>query len=600
MNLIQIQDRLKDLPNTPQAQQALMAYANGSNPQVPPYLALAELSRRKQLQDKMAAEQQAQNAPQGTVKDQLEQSAGLLALQKARQQQAMQQMAQGAAQQMPNVPGSISAAGPVQAASGGLLSRLMKHPRYNSGGIVVFKEGSPGEMLPESGSISDQQREREVEEAFRELDETYYPEYVRVPRGQREKRREGAEEEALSEFDETYYPEYVRVSREKREEPKATKDKSKTPATEEVVKAPPRVQERTAPRAAPSAAPARPAAQPSQFDPIFKQAQELIQQYKNPQRPKSAIETEEELFKKYPERFAPLKRPEGETEMAELRLAHERQRAEDARRAGERQAAKPGILSLLADAALESRGQYGTSALATILGRSGQMMRGEDAKMLAAEQEARTKELERQQAVGALKVQIEKVVRARARGDVEAAAKAEADFIKFSMEHGLKAGEATALLANAVSNREHHLATAENQRVANQLKAEELANIKAEQLRVQQEALSQRARKAFEERSDIKRLRMSIASAEQGFTKDPSRENEDKLNALQDQLAEKERKALPSDTATESSGRVVSLRGTGSEIAEQAKKYPPNTKFDIGGGMTATWDRQKQTFVTAK
>jgi len=360
-----------------------------------------------------------------------------------------------------------------------------------------------------------------------------------------------------------------------------------------VVKAPPRVQERTAPRAAPSAAPARPAAQPSQFDPIFKQAQDLVRRYTNPPPFTSPIEIQEKLLKKYPELFASLKRPEGETEMAELRLAHERQRAEDARRAGERQAAKPGILSLLADAALESRGQYGRSALATILGRSGQMMRGEDAKMLAAEQEARTKELERQQAVGALKVQIEKVVRARARGDVEAAAKAEADFIKFSTEHGLKVGEATALLANAIGNREANLAKARNDAETLRLRREELEGIKTEKL-------DQQRKKAFDERSDIRILRMSIAAAEQGFTKNPSRENEDKLNALQGRLAAEERKAFSPRTATESSGRVVSLRGTGSEIAEQAKKYPPNTKFDIGGGMTATWDRQKQTFVTAK
>ena len=35
MNLVQIQERLKDMPA-----QALMAYANGMNPDVPPYLAL--------------------------------------------------------------------------------------------------------------------------------------------------------------------------------------------------------------------------------------------------------------------------------------------------------------------------------------------------------------------------------------------------------------------------------------------------------------------------------------------------------------------------------------------------------------------------------
>jgi len=266
MNLIQIQDRLKDLPNTPQAQQALMAYANGSNPQVPPYLALAELSRLKQLQERMAAEQQAQNAPQGTVKDQLEQSAGLLALQKARQQQAMQQMAQGAAQQTPQVPGSISAAGPVQAASGGLLSRLMKHPRYNSGGIVVFKEGSPGEMLPESGSISDQQ---EDEDRDGRLD-------VIRRRLQFLRNASPAMAEKLAEEERT-------LVQEKQNKQQAAQDRVEIPA-------PPRVQERTAPRAAPSAAPARPAAQPSQFDPIFKQAQDLVQRYTNPPPFTSPIE----------------------------------------------------------------------------------------------------------------------------------------------------------------------------------------------------------------------------------------------------------------------------------------------------------------------
>ena len=62
MNLVQIQERLKDLPT-----QAVMAYANGQNPQVPPYLALGELNRRKQM------EQQAAQPPQGTVKDNIEQ-----------------------------------------------------------------------------------------------------------------------------------------------------------------------------------------------------------------------------------------------------------------------------------------------------------------------------------------------------------------------------------------------------------------------------------------------------------------------------------------------------------------------------------------------
>lgn len=67
MNLTKILDDLKYLPN-----QAIMAYANGQNPEVPPFMALAELNRRKNM------EQQYQNAAsnpnQPSVKEQVEQS----------------------------------------------------------------------------------------------------------------------------------------------------------------------------------------------------------------------------------------------------------------------------------------------------------------------------------------------------------------------------------------------------------------------------------------------------------------------------------------------------------------------------------------------
>lgn len=118
MNLIQTQERLKDLPSNPQTVQALLAYANGANPQVPPYLALGELNRRKQMMEKA----QMQQAPQGTVKDQVAQATGIMALQQGRQQQGMQQMAQGAGQQMGQVPPQVAQAGPVQMARGGIVA----------------------------------------------------------------------------------------------------------------------------------------------------------------------------------------------------------------------------------------------------------------------------------------------------------------------------------------------------------------------------------------------------------------------------------------------------------------------------------------------
>ena len=62
MNLVQIQERLKEMPT-----QAVMAYANGMNPDVPPYLALGELNRRKRMEQTGPGQM-----PQGTVKEQIE------------------------------------------------------------------------------------------------------------------------------------------------------------------------------------------------------------------------------------------------------------------------------------------------------------------------------------------------------------------------------------------------------------------------------------------------------------------------------------------------------------------------------------------------
>lgn len=129
MNLIQIQEDLKGLPT-----QAIMAYANGQNPQVPPYVALAELNRRKQLEQSI----QKQEAPQqeGTVKDRITQDVGLMHLQNQRQQQAMQSIAKGAAQ--------LSSANPV--------------PGMAHGGIVALAEG--GETRQD---LLDQMTEEELQ-----------------------------------------------------------------------------------------------------------------------------------------------------------------------------------------------------------------------------------------------------------------------------------------------------------------------------------------------------------------------------------------------------------------------------------------------------
>jgi hypothetical protein len=64
LNLVQLQERLKDVP-----MQALMSYANGMNPQIPPFLALGELNRRKKMQEGAAAEQAKEMEGAPTIQD---------------------------------------------------------------------------------------------------------------------------------------------------------------------------------------------------------------------------------------------------------------------------------------------------------------------------------------------------------------------------------------------------------------------------------------------------------------------------------------------------------------------------------------------------
>lgn len=125
MNLIQVQDRLKDMPT-----QAIMSYANGSNPDVPPYLALGELNRRKQMEQKHA------EAPQGTVKDQIEQFVKLAQAQKAAQAQGQQKMTEAMGAQQTPVPGGTPQ--PQEQPEAGIAQLPTGPMNFRDGGIVSF------------------------------------------------------------------------------------------------------------------------------------------------------------------------------------------------------------------------------------------------------------------------------------------------------------------------------------------------------------------------------------------------------------------------------------------------------------------------------
>lgn len=139
MNLVQINERLKDLP-----MQVLQQYANGMNPEVPPYLALGELQRRETSQKQMATAQGGQQGPQPSIKEQVEQKAGLMALQQMQQQQMAQQM------QQPQGPMPVPAGAPqpemqpqAMMARGGLTSIPVRRDmfEYAGGGIIAFQAG---------------------------------------------------------------------------------------------------------------------------------------------------------------------------------------------------------------------------------------------------------------------------------------------------------------------------------------------------------------------------------------------------------------------------------------------------------------------------
>ena len=86
MNLIQTQYHLRDLPN-----EQVKAFANGRDPSaVPEWLAAAEMQRRERV------EMASNKAPEKSVKERLEETMGLKALQAQRQQMAGQKMGEQA------------------------------------------------------------------------------------------------------------------------------------------------------------------------------------------------------------------------------------------------------------------------------------------------------------------------------------------------------------------------------------------------------------------------------------------------------------------------------------------------------------------------
>ena len=148
MNLIQVAERLKDMPLN-----VVMQYANGMNPDVPPYVALTELERRSRMQQGMASS--GMEVDNTTVKDKLGQQMGLMAMQPAMPQP---QMAQPPAQM------------------GGIASANVPADMFSAaeGGIVAFKKGGDDEDGEEAEDETE--ADKEVNEQARALASVRSPE----------------------------------------------------------------------------------------------------------------------------------------------------------------------------------------------------------------------------------------------------------------------------------------------------------------------------------------------------------------------------------------------------------------------------------------
>ena len=141
LNLIQINERLKKQPDG-----LVVAAANGQIPQIPPFMASAELLRRKQMREDAAATQAAEQEGAPTVTEELaeevasprqmkEQIAGLMALQGNRQQQAARQQA-GIQAAMPMSAPNTTTSEPAQLAGGGFIDDIVVPRDYAAGGVA--------------------------------------------------------------------------------------------------------------------------------------------------------------------------------------------------------------------------------------------------------------------------------------------------------------------------------------------------------------------------------------------------------------------------------------------------------------------------------
>jgi hypothetical protein len=154
MNLVKAQEYAQSLPLA-----ELKKYADGLNPSmIPPWLATGEMQAKTKRAEMANALQGAAQGQQPSVKEQVEQKAGLLGLQMAQQRATQQQMMQPRPTRGPVPTGTPQPEAQPQesdqtfmAAKGG-LARLPAQFNFDGGGIVAFAGKGPSKVInPDAG-----------------------------------------------------------------------------------------------------------------------------------------------------------------------------------------------------------------------------------------------------------------------------------------------------------------------------------------------------------------------------------------------------------------------------------------------------------------
>ena len=148
MNLVKAQEYAQSLPLA-----ELKKYADGLNPSmIPPWLATGEMQAKSKRAEMANNLQGAAQGQQPSIKEQIEQKAGLMGLQQAQQQGAQQQMMQPRPGMGP-VPEGAPQPNPQPTAptmmAGGGLTRLQSNIQMAGGGIVAFAAGDKVKAGPE-------------------------------------------------------------------------------------------------------------------------------------------------------------------------------------------------------------------------------------------------------------------------------------------------------------------------------------------------------------------------------------------------------------------------------------------------------------------